>query len=129
MMRRQILEEAGLTYKERRKHPRVEINNLISYIGMDESGKPIKEGSGKAINISQGGILIETPDPLEWQDIIQLTIDIEDGSIGIQGKVIYCNADDFGKYRTGIQFLETNENIESFVMSLLKTYSKLLGLE
>ena len=96
---------------------------------MDERGKPIKEGSGKAMNISQGGILIETPDPLEWQDIIQLTIDIEDGSIGIQGKVIYCNADDFGRFRTGIQFLETNDNIESFVMSLLKTYSKLLGLE
>ncbi|MBW1826967.1 MAG: PilZ domain-containing protein [Deltaproteobacteria bacterium] len=83
----------------------------------------------KAINISQGGLLIETSDPLEWQDILHLTIDIEDGWVGIKGKVIYCNADDFKKYRTGIQFLETNDKIQSFVMNLLQMYSKLLGLE
>jgi c-di-GMP-binding flagellar brake protein YcgR len=118
-----------LTFIERRKHPRVEISNLISYVCKDDGGNAIKEGSGKAINISQGGILIETLDPLEWQDILQLTIDIEDGLVGIKGKVIYCNADDFEKYRTGIQFLEANDKIQSFVMNLLKMYSKLLGLE
>jgi c-di-GMP-binding flagellar brake protein YcgR len=118
-----------LTFIERRKHPRVEIGNLISYVCNDDVGNPIKEGSGKAINISQGGILIETRDPFEWQDILQLTIDIEDGWVGIKGKVIYCNSDDFEKCRTGIQFLETNDKIQSFTMNLLKTYSKLLGLE
>jgi c-di-GMP-binding flagellar brake protein YcgR len=118
-----------LTFKERRKHPRVEISNLIAYICKDDVGNTIKEGSGKAINISQGGILIETGDPLEWQDILHLTIDIEDAWVGIKGKVIYCNTDDFEKYRTGIQFLETNDKIQTFVMNLLETYSKLLGLE
>jgi c-di-GMP-binding flagellar brake protein YcgR len=118
-----------LTFIERRKHPRVEISNLLSYVCKDDGGNPIKEGSGKAINISQGGILIEIRDPLEWQDILQLTIDIEDRSVGIKGKVIYCNADKFGKFRTGVQFLETNDKIESFVINLLKTYNKLLGLE
>ena len=72
---------------------------------------------------------METRDPLEWQDILQLTIDIEDGWVGIKGKVVYCNSDDFEKCRTGIQFLETNDKIQSFTMNLLKTYSKLLGLE
>jgi len=118
-----------LTFIERRKHPRVEIGNLISYICKDDGGNPIKEGSGKAVNISQGGILIETRDPLEWQDILQLTIGIENRWVGIKGKVIYCNPDDFEKYRTGIQFLETNDKIQSFVMNLLKSYSELLGLE
>ena len=118
-----------MTFIERRKHPRVEISNLIYYICKDDGGNPIKEGNGKAINISQGGLLIETSDPFEWQDILHLTIDIEDGWVGIKGKVIYCNADDFKKYRTGIQFLETNDKIQSFVMNLLQMYSKLLGLE
>ena len=118
-----------MTFIERRKHPRIEISNLISYICKDDVGNPVKEGTGKAINISQGGILVETRDPFEWQDILQLTIDIEDGWVGIKGKVVYCNTDEFGKFRTGIQFLETNDKIESFVMNLLETYSKLLGLE
>jgi c-di-GMP-binding flagellar brake protein YcgR len=47
-----------LEFKERRKHPRIEINNLISYICIDESGNKTKEGRGKALNISKGGILI-----------------------------------------------------------------------
>ena len=118
-----------MEFKERRKHPRVEINNLISYICIEDSGNKTKEGRGKALNISQGGILIETNDSFEWQDILQLAIKVEDELISIKGKVIYCNAHDFGKFRTGIQFLETNEKILSFVVNLLKTYSKLLGIK
>ncbi len=114
---------------ERRKHPRVKTNKLISYRCLDDSGNQTKEGRGKSINISQGGILIETHDALEWQDTLLLTIDIEDEFVSIKGKVIYCNADDFGKFRTGIQFLETNEKIVSFVIKLLQTYSKLLGID
>lgn len=95
---------------------------------MDDSGNQTREGRGKSVNISQGGILIETHDPFEWQDILLLSIDIEDESVSTKGKVIYCNAANYGKFRTGIQFLETNEKIISFVEGLLKTYSKLLGI-
>ena len=117
-----------MTFVEKRKHPRVDINNLISYRYVDDSGNQTKEGRGKSVNISQGGILIETHDPLEWQDILLLSIDIEVESVSIKGKVVYCNAANFGKFRTGIQFLETNEKIVSFVIRLLETYSKLLGI-
>jgi len=117
-----------LTFVEKRKHPRVDINNLVSYRCTDDSGKLTKQGRGKSVNISQGGILIETHDPFEWQDILLLSIDIEDESVSIKGKVVYCNAANFGKFRTGIQFLESNEKIVSFVTELLETYSKLLGI-
>ena len=117
-----------MTFVEKRKHPRVDINNLVSYRCMDDSGNRTKEGRGKSVNISQGGILIETHDPFEWQDVLLLFIDIEDESVSIKGKVVYCNAANFGKFRTGIQFLETNEKIVSFVIKLVETYSKLLGI-
>lgn len=118
-----------MTFVEKRKHPRVDINNLVSYRCMDDGGNHTKEGRGKSINISQGGILIETRDPFDWQDTLQLFIDIEDESVSIKGKVIYCNAANFGKFRTGIQFLETNDKIVSFVTRLLESYSKLLGID
>jgi len=117
-----------LTVKERRKHPRVETNNLISCVCIDNRGNKTKERKGKAINISRGGILIETHDSFEWQDILQLTIDVENELISIKGKVLYCNTYNFGKFRTGIQFLETNEKIVSFVISLLNAHSKILGI-
>ena len=114
--------------KERRKHPRVETNNLISYACIDDGGNQTKKGSGKAINICQGGIQIETHNPLESEDILLLAVDIEGELTRIKGKAIYCRQDDLGKFRTGIQFLETNEKIVSFVTNLLETYSKLLGI-
>ena len=114
--------------KERRKHPRVETNNLISYACIDDSGNQTRKGKGKAINICQGGIQIETHNPIESEDILLLAIDIEDELTRIKGKAIYCAPDDSGKFRTGIQFLETNEKIVSFVTNLLKTYSELLGI-
>jgi c-di-GMP-binding flagellar brake protein YcgR len=117
-----------LSFIEKRKHPRVDITNLISYRCMDGSGIQTREGRGKSVNISQGGILIETHDPFEWQDILLLSIDIENESVSIKGKVVYCSAANFGKFRSGIKFLETNEKIVSFVEELLKTYSKLMGI-
>ena len=72
---------------------------------------------------------METNDSFEWQDTPQLAIEIEDELVTIKGKVIYCNANDFEKFRTGIQFIETNEKILSFVINLLKTYNELLGIK
>lgn len=111
-----------MSITERRKHPRVETHNLLSYVYKDDSGNPIKEGTGKAINISKGGILIETHNSFEWEDKLLMGIHIEDDLISVKGKVVYCNAVNFGMFRTGIQFLEPNEKILSFVISLMKTY-------
>lgn len=110
---------AGL---ERRKHPRVETNNLVSFVCTDDHGNPIKKGVGKAVNISQGGILIESHQSFEWQDIMLLGIDIENNLNRIKGKVVYCNSVNSDVFRTGIQFLEINEKILSFVIHLLKTH-------
>lgn len=111
-----------MTGFERRKHPRVETNNPVSYICMDDNGNPIKEGVGRAVNISQGGILIEAHHAFEWQDILLLGIDIDNKSNRIKGKVVYCNPVDSRVFRTGIEFLEINEKILSFVINLLKTH-------
>ena len=105
---------------EKRKHPRVITHNLVSYVCIDDSGNEIDEGMGSAIDISLGGILIETNKPIGTQDILLMAIDIKDELIDIKGKVVYCRAEDSGMFRTGIQFLETSEKIRLFVMSLIK---------
>ena len=113
-----------MSIEEKRKHPRVKTENLVSYVCIDDRGNEIDEGMGKAIDISIGGILIEAHDPIESQDILLMAIGIKDELIDIKGKVVYCRAEDSGMFRTGIQFLETKENIQLFVTSLIKIYSK-----
>lgn len=98
-----------MTSKERRKHPRFKTNDPISYVCLDNDGNRIKEGKGKAVNVSKGGILIETRESFKWQDIIVLGIDLKDKSISVKGRVVYSNTDDSGMVQTGIEFLETGE--------------------
>jgi c-di-GMP-binding flagellar brake protein YcgR len=111
-----------LTFIERRKHPRVETDNRVTFVCMDNLGNTIKEGVGRAVNISQGGILIESNQSFEWQEVLLLGIDIENNLNRIRGKVVYCNSVNSKLFRTGIQFLEVNEKILSFVINLLKTH-------
>ena len=91
-----------MTFTERRKHPRFKTNDPISYVCIDNNGNRIKEGKGKAINVSKGGILLETRESFEWQDILLLTIDVKDQSVSIKGKVVYCNTYDSEMFQTGI---------------------------
>ena len=118
-----------MSIKEKRKHPRIKTENLLSYVCIDDEGNEIDEGMGKIKNVSLGGVLIETIKPIGMQDILLTTIGINDEIINMKAKVVYCKKEISGMFRTGIQFLETNEKIVSFVIKLLETYSKLLGID
>ena len=109
-----------MIFTERRKHSRVKTDKPISYVCIDDSGYEIDQGMGSATEISMGSILIETHDQIELRDILLMAIGIKDKLIDIKGKVVYCRAEDSGMFRTRIQFLETNEKIRLFAMSLIK---------
>jgi len=107
-----------LTVKERRKHPRFKTNDPISYVCIDNNGNRIKEGKGKAVNVSKGGILIETRDAFNWQDILLLGMDLKNKSVSVKGRVVYSNIDDSGMVQTGIEFLEIGEIILTEEMTI-----------
>ncbi|MBW1910722.1 MAG: PilZ domain-containing protein [Deltaproteobacteria bacterium] len=89
---------------ERRKHPRFESFNLLSYVCLDENNHALDQGMGRTLNVSEGGILLETPNPIDPKHTLVLTI----GD---------------GKVRTGIQFIEMNEA----TLGTLKRYVKAFG--
>jgi hypothetical protein len=111
----------------KRKHPRVNTSNLISYVCIDYFGNETTQGMGKAINISQEGIQIETHKPIESKYILLMVIGIEDELIQVEGNIVHCRADDSRMFQTGIQFLETQEKVLPFVISLVKDFSKLIA--
>lgn len=107
-----------MTFAEKRKYPRFKTNDPISYICIDDNGSPIKEGKGKAVNVSKGGLLIETADAFKWQDILVLTVDVKRKSPGVKGRVVYSNTDGSGLFQTGIEFLEAGNVILSEEMTI-----------
>lgn len=113
-----------MSIEEKRKHPRTKTKNLVSYVGVDGHGNEKEQGMGKAIDISIGGILIETHFPVVSKDIMLTATGIKGELINVAGKVVLNRTEDSGMFRVGIQFLEDNETTRLFIMSLIKAFSK-----
>ena len=107
----------------RRKHPRIKTRNLISHFTVDEDGKLISQGLSKAKDISKGGLLLETPHPIESGKLSLMAIDLDNKFIEIEGELVYCKKADSGMYHSGVKFVGTNEQVANFVVRLIKEYS------
>jgi len=87
---------------EKRKFPRIESSNFC-YIHLNENDRVLSHGTGKTINVSEGGLLIETDLELKKDHGIVAVIKLEDDEIELQGKVVYCQSKGDNKYFAGIQ--------------------------
>jgi c-di-GMP-binding flagellar brake protein YcgR len=111
-----------MTTPERRKYPRVEVYYPISYACMNENGRIVQENMGVALDISQGGILIETAVGVFSKYIKLISTDHNKNIIEIKGKVAYCKRTQSEKYRTGISFAGTHAQNINFAKKLIKSY-------
>lgn len=107
---------------EKRKHPRVKTHNLISYICLDNDGRQIKKSMGTALDISQGGLLLETTQWIEPGDIILITADEQDQIIEINAKAAYCREIAGGKFYVGVKFQGAHAKNIQFVKSMVLSY-------
>lgn len=92
--------------KEKRRHPRIPLENRVTYILFNEKRRKVRHGIGHTQNLSQTGVLLKTKKILEGAFVVLLTMDLERKQIKIMGKIVvsrYCN--DSGVFLTGVQFI------------------------
>ena len=107
---------------DKRKYPRVETRNVVSYVCLDKKGTEIGEGMGETLNISQGGILLKSSYPIESEFILLMSIDLENNIMEVKGKVAHSKKNKSGKYETGIRFLGAHDENIKTIKSFIKTY-------
>jgi hypothetical protein len=107
---------------DKRKYPRIKIFSLISYTCVDNDGVILGQSYGTALDISQGGLLLETVSVVETEYVLLTIIDLEDILQELKGKVVYSKKTDSGKCRTGISFLGTKEENIQFASTIVRTY-------
>ena len=113
-----------MTTKERRHHPRIRALNLISYNCIDEAEEIVAQGMGRTLNISEGGILLETHIPIDPKNSIALTIGLEDELINIKGKVVFSMAGKNEKFEAGIEFREMQDSTLDILKKFIKAFSE-----
>ena len=110
---------------EKRKHPRFSVDLPVEYYKI---GSPFKH-TGRAMNASQGGLLLYFSEPLQIGQYLRLKLFLSSGStlIAIEtiAEVAWTDThlgEGWGDYRTGVRFFDTSPED----MSKLKKF--LLGL-
>jgi hypothetical protein len=92
-----------------RRYNRIDSLNLIHYMCYDEESQIVSQGMGRTLNVSRGGVLLETHVPLEQGYIISMTVGIDDQTMELQGKVVHCKMRGERRFESGIEFLLANQ--------------------
>lgn len=98
-----------MTGDDKRKDPRISSTNLIFYVSVDEQGQAVTQGMGRTLNVSEGGILLETHAPLHPIRLVTVTIAMEDELMEFKGRVAHATKRGDETYATGIEFMDMNE--------------------
>jgi c-di-GMP-binding flagellar brake protein YcgR len=100
---------------DKRKDPRIQSINLISYVSCDDNDQAIRQGMGRTLNVSKGGILLETYVPVDPHHVVTLTIALEDELMEFKGRIVHSVKREDGSFATGINFIEMNEEKREFL--------------
>jgi hypothetical protein len=107
---------------EKRKFGRVKTHNLISYVCLDNDGRPIANLMGIALDISQGGLLLETTQQIEPRDIVLVAADEKERIVEIKAKAVYCREVSSGKFHVGVSFRGTYDENIRFAKCVVRAY-------
>jgi Tfp pilus assembly protein PilZ len=114
-----------MTYSEQRKFSRSDTLNFLAYSCMNEKdGSNTQQGIGRTLNISEGGVLLETDTPLESAQTIFLTIALKEKVIDVKGKVLWCKKSAGGNFMSGIEFYGMEQDAFPILNRYLESFYK-----
>ena len=119
MMQSKNKQKAESFQKERRKHTRTNIHFPLYFKCIDNDGNETIQDIAVVLNMSESGILMESSHILPSENYLKIMGSTKkNGIIEVKGKAVYSIKVDTGKFRTGISFQDTPDNIFKFVKSL-----------
>ena len=108
--------------EDRRKYPRVQIFDPISYLTLDPDGKTVLQNVAVVRNVSQTGIQIEAFLEVKSETLSLMFFDMHKNRIEVKGRVIYCRRIESGQFSIGIHLIGNEAENLRFVKALVKSY-------
>jgi hypothetical protein len=107
---------------DRRKFPRINTNTFISFVKYNKNGQIENQKTGTAIDVSQGGILLETTEKIDTKSISLITTSSDNKLIEIKATVLYTRQVDGEKFQNGISLQGNPDENLRFVTGLVHAY-------
>ncbi len=106
----------------RRKYPRVSIHVPVDYALLDSKGKIESECIGVALDVSLGGLLMESIDFVGTEYVGIGFIDAEYQVAQITCKMAYSRKTDLGMVHTGLSFQGSETQKSDFAAKMIRAY-------
>ncbi len=94
---------------ERRHYLRPESLNLLDYLVVDEQGRLGEYSMARTLNVSKGGILMETHRPLPKGQQVMITLGLQEQLIDVMGRIVYT-AQASGRHQNGVEFFHLSDH-------------------
>lgn len=108
--------------EERRKYPRIQIFDPISYLSLDSDGKTVLQNVAVVRDVSQTGIQMEAFVEVKSKKLSLMFFDMYKNQIEVKGKVVYCRKNESGQFSIGINLIGNEAENLRFVKALVKSY-------
>jgi c-di-GMP-binding flagellar brake protein YcgR len=126
---RELAPSWGVTNFEKRRYPRFSAGLPIEYWQIDKS----RSRPGQAIDVSEGGLLLQLSEPLKIGQAVGLTLFITSGpdldiiEAVAQVEVVWQDtlAGEDGAYRVGVKFVDISPEDMDKLKNLLNTLTNL----
>lgn len=108
---------------EKRRSPRIKTIHTVGYALFDENGTKTESGKGQTVNLSQGGALLQTSEPLQGTFIVLMTIDLEGQKIKVQGRIVRTSTSSkMDGFLSGIEFMGSKNKQRKAIVAFVKNY-------
>jgi c-di-GMP-binding flagellar brake protein YcgR len=116
-------QETMSTVKDQRRFPRISSENRVGYALYNELKVKIDQGTGRTLNLSQTGVLLETRKILDGAYIMLMTIDLEGKKVKVKGRVVVSRYDESSsRFLTGIEFIGPKDEQREAIVVFVKAY-------
>lgn len=108
---------------DKRRFPRILSENRVGYALYNEKKVKVDQGTGRTMNLSQAGLLLETKRILNGSYIMLITIDLEGKKVKVKGKVVVSRYDEASYcYLTGVEFIGPKDEQREAIIAFVKAY-------
>jgi hypothetical protein len=98
------MEQMAKHLTERRRYPRINSLNLISYIQRKQGAQKSGVSMARTIDISPAGVGLEVYQPINPGSFVEMEIGVKEQIFFVEGKVVYSRNLPNGHFSIGIMF-------------------------
>jgi len=89
---------------EKRDTGRLNSKNLLDYVVVSEGGQTLDHGLGRTLDVSEGGLLMETSVSIDAGRTLLVTLGLGNDMVEVSGRVVRCAPSTGDLYATGVEF-------------------------